>query len=430
MRLKKVLAGALALSMFLTPCVSMASPATPTPEPIATVGPSTGELEGEGSLEGYVVQEAFRVVLPTTSSKDDLKFKLDPQGLLAKTDDTYGGAEKSTEGWVVFNGIKDKNVSKPVFTTNKSSYPVKIDVEVTVENMEAEGAAVKFVDTEAKVAGTAEDGTDKDLNMYVAVIPYKDKYVVKNNKVDSTPAATTKIATDTSGTAKMSLVLDGYEENYKIQKVYDNPDDPTSPVDPDNPDDTTYTYKYALKTAAGDDGVTTPDSPPRDDTQWDAVGFTLTGNVNPNADWTKVLEAQEDATNPETMKMKVSYTVDKYDVKYDEIPAESWVDASDAYGLIKTSKNVLTTDGTNDIIIEYETAPTAITMVPLVMDTAGAVTTSFPLTKGTQWTATEGIVTIKKDFLTTIINNAKRGPGTYKVTVDGQEVTLTLEKKN
>lgn len=419
MRLKKVLAGALALSMFLTPCVSMASPATPTPEPIASAGPSTGELEGEGSLEGYVVQEAFRVVLPTTSSKDDLKFKLDPQGLLAKTDDTYGGAEKSTEGWVVFNGKKDENVSKPVFTTNKSSYPVKIDVEVTVENMTAEGAAVKFVDTEAKVAGTADDGTDKDLNMYFAVVPYKAKYELKtdDNSVIPAPSDTTRIATDASGMANMSFVLNGYEANYKINKVYDNPNDKAN---------SPYKYKYALRTKTGDPEVTADnpvDSPERDDSKWDAVGFTLTGNVNPNADWTKVLEAQESA-NAEKMKMKISYTIDKYDGKYDEIPSDSWVNKNDAYGLIIASKNVLTSDGTTDIIIECETAPTALTVTPVQCD--GTLTTAFSLTKGTQWDVKDNILTIKGAGVAAVISNAKRGAGTYKVTVDGKDYVMTF----
>lgn len=419
MRLKKVLAGALALSMFLTPCISMASSATPTPDPIATVGPVEGNITGEGEIEGYIEQEAFRVVLPTTASADDLKFKLDPQGLLAKTDDTYGGDANSTEGWVVFNGVKDKNVSKPVFTTNKSSYPVKIDIEVSVENMASEDAKVKFVDTEAKVAGVADDGTDKDLNMYFAVVPYKAKYELKtdDNSVIPAPSDTTRIATDASGMANMSFVLDGYEANYKINKVYDDPNDKAN---------SPYEYKYALRTKTGDPEVTADnpvDNPERDDSKWDAVGFTLTGNVNPNADWTKVLEAQESA-NAEKMKMKISYTIDKYDGKYSEIPSDSWVNKSDAYGLIIASKNVLTSDGTNDIIIECETAPTALTITPVQCD--GTLTTAFSLTKGTQWDVKDNILTIKGAGVAAVISNAKRGAGTYKVTVDGKEYVMTF----
>lgn len=385
MRLKKILAGALALSLLVTPCVSMAAD-------VENMENASGSITGDGELEDYVKEEAFRMVLPTTAATD-VKFTMDPQGLLSETDNsTY---PNSTEGWILFGDVKDKNKSKPIITKNKSSYPVQLDVEVAIQNMKTDNVKVKFVENKNKVAGTLEDGTnDTALNMYLAAIPKKEQ-----EKDDGTAAEadSTAIAVDASEKANLSFVLKGAPENYKIKKEADG------------------TYKY--------DVIDAPDN-----TKWDQVGFLLTGNVNENADWSEFKAAQEATGDAaEKMSIKVSYTVSKYDGTYADIPADSWVAKDDAYGLIKTSKNVLTTDGTNDIIIEYETEPKAITLVPVQIE--GTVKTALPVTKGTQWTAVDGILTIKKDFInSTLITNVKRGTGTYSVTVDGKEYVLTITK--
>lgn len=404
MRLKKILAGALALSMFITPCISMA--ADPTE---ATEAPADGSVAGDGELEGFVKQEAFRVILPTTI-KTDVDFNLDPQGLLHKTDDT--NYTKDTTGWILFGEEKLKNQSKSIFTTNKSSYPVQVDVKLNVTNMNTEDARVSFVDTAANVTGSEEDGTDKSLNMYIAAAPKKDKEKADGSGDVSTVRIPVALAeknadgtTDNNtgrGEANFSFVLNGYADNYKISK-----------------NSVSNEYEYVLREAS--------DSPALDDTQWDTAGFVLEGNVNQNADWTTFLEKQTDITNAEKLKIEVSYKIDKYSGEY----ADATLD-SEAHGLVKKveveeSKNVLESDGTNDIVIEFVTEPTKITLIP--KEITGSSKTPVPTTKGTHWTVEEdGCLHLKPALINALTSSSSRGTGTYAITVDETEYILTFTK--
>lgn len=389
MRLKKVLVGALVLSMLMTPCVSMASA-----DDVTDMDSAKGEITGDGELEGYVKKEAFRMVLPTTATTK-VGFTLDPQGLLHTTDDTI--YTEDTTGWILFGDEKTSNSSKSIITKNKSSYPVQLDMEVAIGNMKTDNVRVKFVEKEADVSGKLEDGTTDDtaLNMYLAAVPKK----VKETDAGDADSSTTTFPVGASGKTNLSFVLDGYADNYEIGKKADGSG-----------------YEYKLKASP-------------DDAQWDQVGFTLTGKVNKNADWSEFLAAQTAAGDAaEKMNVKISYTVSKYDGKYVDIPADSWVDKDGAHGVIIASKNVLKTNGKNDIIIEYKTPPTSVVVTPVTLDNPTGAKTPMTITKGTQWTAVDGILTIKKEYLIGVINSSGRGTGIYKVIVDGEEVMLTFEK--
>lgn len=394
MKLKKILAGALALSMLMTPCVSMAS------SEVGDIDSAKGTITGNGELEGYVPEEAFRMVLPTTATTK-VGFTMDPQGLLSKTDKTNTYTSDTT-GWILFGDEKTTNSSKSIITKNKSSYPVQLDVEVAIGNMKTDNVRVKFVEKEADVAKKLEDGTDDTaLNMYLAAVPKK----VKETDAGDAASSSKTFPVDASGTTNLSFVLDGCANNYKIGG------------------DKATGYKYELKPNPTDPANPTEDE--LNESNWDQVGFTLTGNVNKNADWSEFLAAQKaTGDDAEKMSIEVSYTVSKYDGIYTDIPDDSWVDKDDAHGVIISSKNVLKSDGTTDIIIECETAPTTLTITPIQCD--GTLTTAFSLTKGTQWDVKDNILTIKGAGVAAVISNAKRGAGTYKVTVDGKDYVMTF----
>jgi len=241
----------------------------------------TGSATGSGSTEGYVVEEAFDVTLPTVSATD-LNFKLDPQGLLKISDpDNYGS---EVPGSIIFPTTK--TTSSPVmFAENDSSFPVLLGVEVTLTNDATN--PVTIVDDSSTVA------TGTGNNVYFAVVP-EQKYTDVSDYDTSKPSEDVALALDPT-TAKQSLYfkVDGTKDNYKIVDANDDPADPD--------------YQYV----------------PIDAPDWDSVGFTITGLCNENADW-----AAFDTANG-ALSLNLVWNMDV-------VPEGSTVTSAgnDAYGLV------------------------------------------------------------------------------------------------
>lgn len=99
-------------------------------------GTNTPGIEGDGVLEAFVDTDVFKVVLPTIGAAD-LKFVMDPQGLMAKAaPDDY----KSGAGAVYFvetdTDAPNHSKSKAIVLKNKSSFDVdtKIEFSLTVDD--------------------------------------------------------------------------------------------------------------------------------------------------------------------------------------------------------------------------------------------------------------------------------------------------------
>lgn len=255
-----------------------------------TTDPATGEIIGDGNLEGYVEEDAFCVILPTTTAAD-LAFVLDPQGLLEIGEDTeYSGAEK---GKIAFTANEGEASSKVIYATNKSSSDVRFDVDVTITN--ASPVAVTFVDSE----DTVETPTTDALNVYFAAVPEGAK-IADTSSVTSAPSDTIAFAADASGKSSLSYIIDGKKDNYNIIK-------------------TDGVYSYAIK-----DEI-------EDTTDWNTVGFTLTGACNSQADWSDFDAAAKSDSTKETQKLtcKLAWTMTK--ATGDEVAYEN----GDTTGLVK-----------------------------------------------------------------------------------------------
>ncbi len=125
-KVSKILAASMAATMLLTPATVLA-------DDVTDPGLASSGIEGDGSLEGYVNKEVFRVVLPTIQN---VNFTLDPQGLLKAADSTKYSIGP---GAVYFenagsSGSSYSNTSDAIKILNKSSYDVEVGLSVTLDN--------------------------------------------------------------------------------------------------------------------------------------------------------------------------------------------------------------------------------------------------------------------------------------------------------
>lgn len=276
---KKILAAVLAATLALAPTAVYA-------EEVTDAAAASGSATSTGELEGYVDEEAFCVVLPAVSS-DALKFALDPQGLLTIKDNTYATDTAVTAGAIVFpESTNTTKTYSSIFTAvNRSSYDVTMSLDLSVENASPSG--LTFVDS-------AEDAVSGDgLNLYLALVPEKS-YVGLNTTGDAAtvatgsaivdsytadPATSYAFAIDNSSLkATAAYNLQGNEDNYSIVATATSAAIGAS------------TYEYQLDEDASD---------------WKAVGFSITGKCNKNADWSDYL------SNSDELTCKLAWTLTK-----------------------------------------------------------------------------------------------------------------------
>lgn len=267
MKLKKVLAAFMAVSMAFMPMTALA--ADPTVDPSVTTAPATGDVTGEGEFEGFVKEEAFCVVLPTVTA-EQLKFILDPQGLLKHKDGSKYAS--LNPGSIVFPETESTS-SDVIYATNKSSYNVRLDVSLNMKNTTT--VPVTFLSDKSKV------NQDDNLNVYFAAIPEKVKIADKSATITSDPSAIA-FPIDNALSTSFAYDIDGKPANYET----------TYKTDEDK-------YEYNIRSGINED------------TDWDTVGFTLTGTCNPNADWTEYNEKANAASDAENLSCTLAWTMTK-----------------------------------------------------------------------------------------------------------------------
>ncbi len=239
MKLKKLLVGALSAALIF----SSASFA------FAAADPTSGELGGQGNVEGAVKTDFFKVELPTVANTDTTyNFILDPQELIKATDAAnYTGLTKANfeDGATVFfknSDSKYSSKSNALTATNLGSVDADITVEATLSDTVSGAEAIKF-NSDSTFEG------DTDTSMYLAM-----------TEVSATEPA--ESAVEKEGDTTKATLTSKIDKNpvSSFEKAVENGE-----------------YVYKLKSDA-----------PKDKT----YSFAMTGKCNPAGDWTKAKTVQ------------------------------------------------------------------------------------------------------------------------------------------
>lgn len=297
--------------------------------------------------------------------------------------------------------------SKDFYMVNKSNVPVQLDCAVTL----TAGTDVVLKNTEAEVTETNSD-----------------KLIYMEAEIPGAVTETTKAA------AAFSTALKKDGNDY-----YEATNAPSSATDADEMIDTTdakgtYTtskkvglgttekkLSFALKEATYQEYYTADDQSASAkqfkqvaDTQAGSAAFRFGGKVNTKATW---------AENAVTAKVKYTFN-GLTPTNYTGLIANP--DAT-AHAYVAGSQNVLTSDGTNDVVIYYSgSQPTTITITPI--NTPGTSKDPLQLAASTTsiFDVTDEVVKIKASWIASIKPNAKFGAGTYKVSFNGEDYTMTV----
>lgn len=298
--------------------------------------------------------------------------------------------------------------SKDFYMVNKSNVPVQLDCAVTLtagtgvvlKNTAAEvteNNSDKLIYMEAEIPGAVTESTGSAGAFTTPLVTDGTDYWdaanapssgtnAANEMVDTTDAAGTYTTSKKIGlgTAEKTLSFALKEADYQEYFTAENK---------------STSAKQFKQVAASQAGST---------------AFRFSGKVNTKATW---------AASAVTAKVKYTFN-GLTPTNYADLTANP--DAT-AHAYVAGNQNVLTTDGTTDVVIYYSgSQPSTITITPLTntgtskdaLQLAGSRTDIFDITND--------FVKIKAGWLGTIKTNAKFGTGTYKVTINGVDNIMTL----
>lgn len=299
---KKALAGTLAATMVLG--MSMTA--------FAQTGTATGSGSGTGtgSFEGHVDKDVVAVTLPTDSNTTTFAYKMDPEGLIAATNNAkYSGQSFESGANVYFQSATN--------TWTKDSAKLKVinkgtvDVDVTV-------AAKTDANSEVAMSTTKTfESTDTAAKLYLGL-------QVANQA---------EVAVDTTDTAgKVTVGLKGNGDNYEITSVDGGG------------------YGYTAKTGVPD-------------TAWNSFEFGMTGACNPNGDYSASGLAGSNVT------VTWSYAVRATDSSATLLDANAVTDAAPS---IATKTYAMTAGTAIDISVDLGAGDLGASTVAKVMDPTGA----------------------------------------------------------
>lgn len=210
---------------------------------------TSGDAEGSGELEGHVERDVLSVTLPTNVDAGTFKYIIDPEGLIAETDNAKYADATFEEGASVFFQSADKTYtkdSKKLKVTNKGT----VNADVTVTAQAATSGDVAMAATSGDVSGDAK-------KLYLGL--------------DVAGKAEKAVKDDASATVTVGVV--GNPDNFET--TYNS---------------TSGKYEYDVK-------ANVPE------TAWNSFEFGLVNGVcSTGAKWT-----DEDATKVPTVKVTWSY---------------------------------------------------------------------------------------------------------------------------
>lgn len=341
----------------------------------SNLGDTGVTVEGDSGVEN----PTYKIVVPTT-----LNFAVDP-------------FEQKGQSQIY---------SKDFYMVNKSNVPVQLDCAVTLEA--ATGVTIKD-----KAEDVTETNNDKLLYME-AEIPsdvtetnadpaaYNPALVTDGTDAYETgkaPAsATTAVedmvdTTDAKGTysssKKIGLGTTEKKLSFALEKA--------TYKDYFTADDKSTTAKQYQAVAASEAG---------------SAAFRFSGKVNTKATW-----------SASAVTAKVKYTFNGLTgTNYAALVATP---VANAHAYVEGDKNVVESDGTNDVVVYYTgTQPQSVTLTPV--NITGATKTPMTKSNGTEIVIDSEKVTIKASFIDALIKAAARGKGTYKLTIGTQDTTVTF----
>ena len=250
---KKLMAFAMVAVMMANPMSALAAQTT-TEE---TTTPAKGSADASGNVEDFVDTTIFKVVLPT-SADGVFNFKMDPQGLIAKTSgEALEGATYEDDATVLFNTASAdaasgdwKSKSKYIEVLNRGTVAVNVSVEATVTGL----STIKMASSDSFTSGDAAVP-----ELYLAFTASGDASGDAMENKGKSPVAI--LTTNEKTSATINAVLPAADASL-YEFTWASGDG--------------YSYDLTSGNASGD-ASTFPD-----------YSFALTGACNPYADWTDV----------------------------------------------------------------------------------------------------------------------------------------------
>lgn len=271
MRNKKLLAlGMASLMVMSSTCVAFADD--------TTTNPAGDTITGNGSIEGYIVQDVFTVTLPTVTN---VSFKMDPQELLrlsgsSTTIDGTAASDMDADSYgskVLFE--KDSNLltsSEDITIVNKSSYDVDVKVDISFTGLSKDGEDGYTIGIVDKNADDYTAGTNTDIYMSLTTT---SGTLLNTTETKDTANATTKAIGSATYSATTTIGA-APEAAFEV-----------TGTDKDS-------YKYTL---IGDTSAIT----------FNQVTYNLSGDLNVAADWTNF-----NADDAAALGFTFVYSVDKH----------------------------------------------------------------------------------------------------------------------
>ena len=240
---KRFLALVAVAAMVLAPCTAFATD--------TTTSPAIDGSEVDGSFEGWVNKDVFKVELPTLSTQ--FNYILDPQGLIADSKaagtgdqtglvkDDYKGKKFEPDATLFFKHTTPtvgtsydySSTSDALTVVNKSSIPVNVQVAITPT-----GSAVAFATDKAFTNSTNPE-------VYIGIVGLTTDGAVAVDPDSESATATAQIE---------AVTADAFEVHYNSG---------------------TGSYSYELKAGFSD---------------FPELSFSLEGAANPKADWSSLAE--------------------------------------------------------------------------------------------------------------------------------------------
>lgn len=344
----------------------------------SNLGDTGVTVEGDSGLEN----PTYKIVVPTT-----LDFAVDP-------------FEQKEQSQVY---------SKDFYMVNKSNVPVQLDCAVTLtagtdvtikdkaEDV-TETNSDKLIYMEAEIPGAVTETTADPAAYPTALVT--DGTDTYENGTGKAPSGATTAVEDMEDTTEATGT---YTSNKKVglgttEKKLSFALDKATYKDYFTKDDKSTSAKQYQKVAASQAG---------------SAAFRFSGKVNTKATW---------AANAVTAKVKYTFN----GLTGTNYTALTGTPVANAHAYVEVNKNVVESDGTNDIVIYYTgTQPQSVTITPV--NTTGSATSAMTKSNGTEVVIDNEKVTLKAAFINGIITNAQRGKGTYKVTIGTADTTVEFK---
>lgn len=298
--------------------------------------------------------------------------------------------------------------SKDFYMVNKSNVPVQLDCGVTLtagtgvilKNSAEEVTETnsdKLIYMEAEIPGAVTESTGSaaafttplktdGTKFWEASVAPTTASADADNMVDTTDAIGTYTTSKKIGLGAAEKTLSFALKEADYQEYYTAEDMSTSAKQ----------FKQVAASQAG------------------STAFRFSGKVNTKATW---------AASAVTATVKYTFN-GLTPGNYNDLTSKP--DAA-AHAYVAGNQNVLTTDGTTDVVIYYSgSQPSTITITPLTNTGTSKDAMQLASTTTAVFDVTSDAVKIKASWLASVKTNAKFGTGTYKVSFNGADYTMTV----